>query len=287
MPDRVRAYRAPVSHDRERVVPVTAGVATSADGIPISFETTAPRDRALVLVHGWSCDRSYWRHQVAAFADDYQVVTVDLAGHGASGAGREVWTMLAFSADVVAVVEALQLQDLVLVGHSMGGDVVVEAALVLGDRVTGIVWVDTYSELTTAKTADEVDARVEPFRTDFVAATRAFVGGMFPSTSDADLVESIVSDMAAAPPAIAVDALRHSWSNGVAVMAALPRLSVPVVAINADHEPTDAESLGRLGIETVVASGVGHFLMLEDPDQFRRLLAAVCATRFGPGRRPT
>jgi pimeloyl-ACP methyl ester carboxylesterase len=86
--------------------------------------------------------------------------------------------------------------------------------------------------------------------------------------------------MSSAPPAIALDALRHSWANEGAVMAALPRLAAPVVAINSDHERTDAVSLGEYGVETVIASGVGHFPMLEDPDQFNRLLADVLATRI-------
>jgi pimeloyl-ACP methyl ester carboxylesterase len=213
-----------VSLDHERVISSTAGVAPSADGTAISFETTAPRDRALVFVHGWSCDRMYWRHQVAAFADEYRVVTIDLAGHGASGAGRKSWTMPAFGEDVIDVVGALELRDIVLIGHSMGGDVIVEAALALGDRVAGIVWVDTYSRLAAPDTPEQVDASLEPFQADFTAATRSFVRQMFPATAKSDLVEEIVADMSSAPPVIALDALRHSWANEETVMAALPRL---------------------------------------------------------------
>jgi pimeloyl-ACP methyl ester carboxylesterase len=269
-----------VSVYRERVTPTTAGAAQSADGVLISFETTADRDRALVFVHGWSCDRTYWRHQVAAFADQYQVVLIDLAGHGASGAGRESWTMPAFGEDVIAVAAALELRDIVLIGHSMGGDVIVETALALGDRVAGLVWVDTYSGLAAPDTPEQVAAALEPFRADFTAATRSFVRQMFPPTAKPDVVEEIVADMSSAPPAIALDALGHSWANEERVMAALPRLKGPVVAINADYEPTDTVSLGNYGIETVIASGAGHFLMLEDADQFNRLLADVLATRI-------
>jgi pimeloyl-ACP methyl ester carboxylesterase len=88
----------------------------------------------IVFVHGWACDRSYWRHQMDAFPGK-TVVAVDLAGHGDSGTGRGSWTMPAFGADVVAVMDDLHLDDVVLVGHSMGGDVILEAALVLGNPV--------------------------------------------------------------------------------------------------------------------------------------------------------
>jgi pimeloyl-ACP methyl ester carboxylesterase len=274
-----------VNVDHERAIPRTAGVARSADGTPISFDTTADRARALILVHGWSCDRAYWRRQVAAFADDYQVVTIDLAGHGASGVGRDTWTMPAFGEDVTAVARALALRDIVLVGHSMGGDVIVEAALALGDRVAGLVWVDVYSELGAPDTPEQLEAFLEPFRADFISATRSFVREMFPATTRSDLVEEIVADMSSAPPAIALDALGQAVANQVRVMAVVPTLAVPVVAINADYEPTDMASLGNTGIETVIASGVGHFLMLEDADQFNRLLADVLARRIPPGRR--
>ena len=63
--------------------------AVSPDGIPVTFETHGTGEPALVFVHGWSCDRSYWRGQVGEFARRHRVVVVDLAGHGESGAGRE------------------------------------------------------------------------------------------------------------------------------------------------------------------------------------------------------
>jgi sigma-B regulation protein RsbQ len=49
-------------------------------------------------------------------------------------------------------------------------------------------------------------------------------------------------------------------------------LTAPVVAINPDYRPTDVESLRRYGMKTVLMSGVGHFLMMEDPDAFNSLL---------------
>ena len=80
-------------------------VTTSTDGIPLSYEVHGTGLPALVFVHGWSCDRTYWSKQLDHFAQKYQVVALDLAGHGESGFGREAWTMSAFGSDVVAVVE--------------------------------------------------------------------------------------------------------------------------------------------------------------------------------------
>ena len=99
-------------------------------------------------------------------------MAIDLAGHGESGSGRTVWTMPAFGADVVAVIEQLGLQDAVLIGHSMGGDVIVEAALALRGASRGLVWVDIYASLGEPRSPDEIETFVRPFRDDFVAATQ-------------------------------------------------------------------------------------------------------------------
>jgi pimeloyl-ACP methyl ester carboxylesterase len=206
------------------------------------------------------------------FAGRHQVVAIDLAGHGESGAGRRSWTMAAFGGDVVAVVEKLELRELVLIGHSMGGDVIVEAALGLSDRVAGLVWVDTYATLGEVRTREEIEEFVAPFRHDFVAATRDFVRRMFVPGSDPDLVEWVVADMSGAPPEVAVPAMEHAVSNDDAILAGLPELTAPVVAINPDYRPTNVEALRAHGVEAVLMPEVGHFLMMEDPAAFNRAL---------------
>src|SRR5678815_2468104 len=80
----------------------TAEVVTSADGIRIAFEVHGEGAPALVFVHGWSCNRSYWREQLQPFSKQFKVVAVDLAGHGESGLGRTSWTIAAFGGDVAA-----------------------------------------------------------------------------------------------------------------------------------------------------------------------------------------
>ncbi len=247
-------------------------IAQAGDGIPVHFEVEGRGAPALVFVHGWSCDRTYWSGQVGHFAKQHQVVTIDLAGHGESGDGRREWTMPAFGGDVVAVIEKLELREVVLIGHSMGGDVIVEAALALPDEVAGIVWVDVYSTLGKSSTPEELEEFVQPFRQDFVPAAQSFIRRMFPPGSDPDLVERVVADMSGAPPEIAVGAMEHAVANEGAILEALPKLTAPVVAINPDYRPNDVEALARHGVRAVLMPGVGHFLMMEDPETFNRLL---------------
>jgi pimeloyl-ACP methyl ester carboxylesterase len=251
--------------------------ATSPDGIPIAYHDAGAGSPALVFVHGWSCDRGHWRHQLPAFAASHRVAAMDLAGHGESGVGRSSWTMPAFGADVVAVIDDLGLDDVVLIGHSMGGDVIVEAAQTLGSRVAGLVWVDVYEGLDAPEDPEDIESFIAPFRDDFATRTRAFVREtLFDPASDPALVEWVASDMSSAPPEIALDALLHSFTNEMAATRGLDRLDVPAFAINAEG-PGDLDSFRRHGMEPIIMPGSEHFLMLEEPAAFNEILAGIVA----------
>ena len=107
-------------------------LAVSEDGVPIYFQSRGQGDYTLVFVHGWCTDMSYWDAQIPSFRVYYRVVTLDLAGHGRSGRDRAVWSMEAFGQDVAAVVRKLDLNNVILIGHSLGGPVVLEAARLPG-----------------------------------------------------------------------------------------------------------------------------------------------------------
>jgi pimeloyl-ACP methyl ester carboxylesterase len=252
-------------------------IVASADGVPVAYEAHGAGAPALVFIHGWSCDRSYWKGQVEPFSRDFRVVTVDLAGHGESGLGRDAWTIAAFGADVAAVVDALDLDRVVLIGHSMGGDVIMEAARRLPGRVAALVWVDVYRRLGTPITPEQLEEFMAPLRADFQEATRSFVRGMFPPASDQSLVEQVAADMSAAPRAVAVEAVEAARLYDREVTVALQELRLPIVAINPEDEPTDVESMKSYGVDVEFMSGVGHFPMMENTDGFNALLRDVIA----------
>lgn len=249
----------------------------SADGIQISFNVQGSGTPALVFVHGWCCDKTYWDAQAPFFSKRYKVVTVDLAGHGESGLGRKDYTMEAFGEDVVAVVDKLGLDNVVLIGHSMGGPVILEAAQRIPERVIGLVAADTFHNVEQKFQIDELLASLSA---NFSETTADFVRAMFTPTSDSALVEKVVADMSAVPQQVGVGAVEALFNyRNSELTRALQQVRAPIRCINSDTSPTNVVAGRRYAssFEAVDMSRVGHFVMLEDPETFNRLLAEAVA----------
>ena len=253
------------------------GKATSVDGVPIAYSAEGSGETAVVLIHGWSCDRTYWRHQIEPLLGRYQVVTVDLAGHGSSGDERAEWTLPAFGGDVQAVVEELGLGRVVLVGHSMGGPAALEAARLLGDRVIGVVAVDALHDVGSRPDPDQWASRMEAYETDFTGTCGQFVRSMFLDTADPEIVESTATDMCGASPEVATAILGQFGSYDQA--AVLGAVEVPVRAINAAMYPTNLEGNRAVAadFDVKVFEGAGHFPMLVTPEELNEMLLDVLA----------
>lgn len=244
----------------------------SADGVPIVYTVQGEGEPAVVFVHCWCCDQSYWKNQAPVFEKKYTVVTLDLAGHGESGMGRKEWTIQSFAGDVVAVVEALDLKRVILVGHSMGGPVVLEAARQLPERVIGVVGVDTFQNFEEKHSGLQKRATVDAFKVSFSAAMKRFVKSLFPATADPALVSRIAADMAAEPPAVGIDAMKNLLDYNP--LPALAELKIPIRAINSDLFPTKVEVNLRhaRSFKVLFMPGRSHFVHIEDPETFNRLL---------------
>lgn len=251
-------------------------VVLSRDGTPISYEVHGTGEPTLVFVHGWSCDARYWREQVPYFSKKHRVVTVDLAGHGHSGMGRERYTMASFGEDVKAVTETVGSQTVILVGHSMGGSVIAEAARLMPERVIGLVGVDTLENVEYPMTREEFGAMISPFEKDFVSACRRFVGEMMVPGSDPALRDWILADMSSAPPAVAISAMREMLSQYVSGEAArvFESLPIPVITVNGSLWPIDYAANRRhmFSYDAIVLEKADHFLMLNRAKEFNRAL---------------
>lgn len=249
--------------------------ATSADGLPLHYIANGSGNAALVFVHGWCCDKSYWDLQTAHFAKKHKVVAIDLAGHGGSGTGRTNWTVRAFGEDVAAVVTQLGLEQVILVGHSMGGPVAVEAARLIPERVIGLVGVDTFQDINRKGVRAPSGDRLARFRENFVETTREMVRSMFLEKSDPELVDRIVSDMSSSPSNVGIGAMEGMIDYDLA--RAIENIRVPIRCICSDYRPFDLEAAEERASSFKISfmSGVGHFVMLEDAVTFNGMLEDI------------
>lgn len=258
---------------------VSTGVARSPDGVAIHYDVRGAGAPTLVLVHGWTNSRGIWGEHAATLSRTHRVVTLDLAGHGVSGAERVDWTMDAFGEDVVAVVEALGLERVVLVGYSMGAPVVLEAAERMPDRIAGVVFVDALHDPETTLAAADFDALEPQFRAGWgdTAFVRAFA--FRPDTPDS-LIQYVAAMMPAQPREHWFPTVRAMFDwQGTELKPTLQRIEAPIAAINATATPTNVEAMRRYAPSFTVDTleGLGHAgILLQRVDDFdARLLAIV------------
>lgn len=254
------------------------GRTESVGGASIDYvvSTPDPSRGALVFIHGWGCNRSFWSHPLEALGRDFRCLAMDLAGHGASSAGDRVFRIEEFAQDVLAAVDATGLAEFIAIGHSMGGAVAVEVARLADARVRAVVAVDalTYPTVYPRIPEARVAAVVRAYRDDFRAAVHATMEPVFLPETDPALKAEILDALAATPrePGIAAIAGLLRWDGRVAI-AACP---APIYCLCAEaflDRGVVADYTEGVVIETI--AGVGHFLMLEEPERFNDALRGL------------
>jgi predicted amidohydrolase YtcJ/pimeloyl-ACP methyl ester carboxylesterase len=251
----------------------------AADGVGIVCEVRGHGETTLVFLHGWCGSREHWKHQVGAFATDYRVVALDLAGHGGSGKDRKAWTVEGLARDVESVVKALGLKRVILVGHSMGGPVALAAAGRMRGTVIAVVGVDTLHDAEFRRDEAATKKFLEPFEKDFKGAIRTGLPGAFHEKSDADVTKWVVAQVEAHDPGMAIALMRDH--SGLDRKTLFKEAGAPVRCINSaagfpHFKPTATATNKRYAdFDAVALEGVGHYPMLENPAAFNKQLRDV------------
>lgn len=249
-----------------------AGTVKSADGVSISYHVTGKGKPALVFIHCWCGDSTFWDQQVPYYAQKYKVVTLDLAGHGKSGLGRKTYTIPAFGADVAAVVKKLKLKKVILLGHSMGGSVMVEAANLMPKRVKALIAVDAMRNVEEKFTQAQFDQYIATMRADFKQAVIGFVRMVLPPRTDAKLLARIRDTASSTPAEVGLAAMKAMFDYDLPW--GMDKLTVPIHCINSAAGPTNTEIGAKHAASFTVKTmeDTGHFPMMEKPKEFNQLL---------------
>lgn len=255
---------------------ITRQVAAPCGDVTVSHWPADDSAITLLFVHGWGGVRHQWESLATVMAGTYGVVSVDLGGHGESPAGHAPWSISRFAADVVSVMDALALDNLVLIGHSMGGAVVTEAAIARPSVVKSVVLVDTFIFDYGHVAADESKAILAGIAANLPEAVSGMVASTTPVGTPAALRESIVAVMSRLDVSVGVPAFADllEWN----AVSRWPLLGdIPVHAINGDFINAAARQRHTDIIHEVILPGTGHFLQLEAPERFQQALTNVLA----------
>lgn len=249
---------------------------TTADGNRMPYTVTGEGGVTVLLVHCWMCNRTFWSNQVPVLAEKYRTITLDLPGHGEATANRETWTVSGFGDDVAGLIEGLDLGNVVLVGHSMGGPVTLRAAAQTGDRVRGIVAVDTLHDAEFDFSGEEMESYMAAFDADFVGACSTMMQQMFPEEGVEATINRVRDSACREENSTAGGALMHDFGN-IDMPLWFSEAGVPIRAINAAMpNPTRIESNRKYAdFDAVLIENVGHFPHMTRPDEFNPLLLAA------------
>ena len=244
----------------------------SFDSTPIVYQKAGSGEQALVFVHCWSCDKSYWQSTLDYLSNNYTTIAIDLAGHGKSGLERTEWTIENYANDVAAVIKKEELENFILIGHSMGGPVVLSAAHLMGDKVKALIAVDTFQDIEGRWTDEQFEGFFKPFEEDFPNTVKAFVKSIFGENADSNLVETISNDMSSAPPEVALASFRSLFEFEEAPI--FDEVNIPVRFINSKRFPTNSEAAKKhiKNFKLILIEDVGHFPMLENWEEFSKVL---------------
>jgi pimeloyl-ACP methyl ester carboxylesterase len=250
------------------------------DGIRLAFEEAGSGEPPLLLVHGWACDHTCLAPQFEHFARRHRVLTVDLRGHGASGAPLQDYTMAGFAEDLVWLCCRLDLRRPVVIGHSMGGVIALEILRPRPRLIAAIVALDS-PMIMPPRTIDRLRTATAPLAgADFQAAARGFMNGMFLPTDDAARKARIVKAMSARPRHVLASAFQELLACPSAAAATASPVPIPLLAIaSAGGHMADLHRLRELCPRLFLAQTAcaGHFHQLEVPDQVNAMVERFIA----------
>ena len=253
--------------------------------LSLNYRDEGAGDLTLLFMHGWNIDLGYWDAQVEAFRNQYRCIAIDLPGFGNSRIERTEWTIEAMATDIVSFIDELGLHRVVIIGHSMSGELGLETALQAGDRVIGLVGVDNFKFVDMEMPQEVMDAFgniVSRFHTDYESAVTDMANAFFFHEETTDEVqERIVKAYREADQSVAVPIFMGLLQYSAQVNAKLGQLPFPLHILGNDTPPPFESGLQAhcaKGYALHFVPGTGHYPMIEKPTEFNRELGKIIST---------
>lgn len=248
------------------------------NGIALFYEEAGKGAPPILLVHGLAGDHTLMTPQFEHFGRTHRVVSVDLRGHGQSDKPQQEYTIAGFADDLAWLCRELGVYKPVLIGHSLGGMIVLDLAARYPDVPAAIVALDA-----TIVPPAGTDAWLQPvtqgLRTPaYQEVLRQFLELNFAPTDDPQRKARLVDQMASAPQQVVVSTWdgMFAWDSASAAAAC----KVPVLYIDTGTPNADLQRFHELCPQLVIGKtvGSGHFLELEVPEQVNAMIDRFLAT---------
>jgi pimeloyl-ACP methyl ester carboxylesterase len=246
----------------------------------IHYENYGAGPEALVFIHGWTCDLTFWRGQEPLYTDPARrALLIDLPGHGLSDKPHRAYPIEFFARAVEAVMRDAQVERAVLIGHSLGGPIAYAFLRLFPEKAKALVLVDAFVSRHMAGPPDRAATAAY-----FARIARSLQGPAGEKTF-AQRVESCFTPQTPEPLRAEIRAKMYATPKHVRI-AALSSISslrpppadevfdLPAIAIQAGELHTQERFELMRTIFTRMQldrwEGAGHFLMMEDPARFNR-----------------
>jgi pimeloyl-ACP methyl ester carboxylesterase len=253
------------------------------NGITISYSSCGDKDTTLLFIHGLCINKEYWQPQEKYFCNRYRVIAIDLPGFGSSGKNRSDWNFDEYADDVKAVIDQLKLKNVVIIGHSMSGDLVLNVANKYPESVIGLVGIDNLHEPGAPMTADQrrsSDSFFVQLSAHFDSTVSRMRNLLFQPTTDPAIVNRVMNDVYTSDSSIVIKVLRSLTDIAQREQVLMKGLPYKLYLVNSDVNPTKLDSLNKyckMGCELMAVHGTGHYPMIEKPEEFSMALDKVLA----------
>jgi pimeloyl-ACP methyl ester carboxylesterase len=250
--------------------------------VEINYLRQGHGDTTILFLHGWCIDGTYWKHQVEYFSKNYNVYAIDLPGFGKSKAERTNWTIEEYANDVTAFIDTMNLKNVVIIGHSMAGEIMLQTALSNNPKIVGVVGVDNFKFIDVAFTPEQMKQMTDFFpmlEKDFKNSAPLYADMMlFHPTTSKEVKDRVKNDFANADSVIGYGTFMSQMQFAYTDAQRLEQLNYKLYLINSDGFPTNEIGLknhckNSFQVETI--SATGHYPMIEKPTEFNLILEKV------------
>ncbi len=250
--------------------------------VVINYYQQGKGDTTLLFLHGWCIDGTYWENQVEYFSQNYNVYAIDLPGFGKSKAERTNCTIEEYANDVTAFIDTMNLNNVVIIGHSMAGEIMLQTALSNNSRIAGIAGVDNFKIIDVSFTPEQMKQMTDFFpmlQNDFKRSAPLYADMMlFHPTTSREVKDRVKTDFANCDSATGYGTFMNQMQYAYSDAQRLEQLNYKLHLINSDYFPTNESGLnnhckGSFQVQTIAESG--HYPMIEKPTEFNLILEKV------------